>query len=87
MYDGMVLASSGNCIEVPEFLESIRNCAGEKIGEEELDMYYDQLAPGDCYFPNFEIVEESYPGNRYVYIDELQNDWYFRWALKWFIIR
>ena len=83
----MIMTSMGNCIEVPDYLQSVQDCSGEKLGEEKLDMYYSELSTGDCFFPNFEIVEQSYPGNRYVYIDEIENDWYFRWALKWFIIQ
>ena len=47
-------------------------------------MYYDNLRAGDCFFPNFQVVENSYPGNRYVYVDEISNDWYFRIQLRWF---
>ena len=48
-------------------------------------MHYTDLTAGDCLFPNFEIVETKYPGNRYVYIDELLNDWFFESQLKLFM--
>ena len=79
------MTNSGDCVEAPSYLQSLLNCNGEYLGEERLNMHYTDLTAGDCLFPNFEIVEEKYPGNRYVYIDELLNDWFFESQLKLFM--
>ena len=44
------------------------------------------MAPGRCDFPKFEIYEKKYPGKRYVYIDEIQNNIIFAGLVKLFIL-
>lgn len=54
MYDYLVMEEdTGNCVEVPIFLDSITFCDGEFIGTDSLYLNYFNVNRGSCDDPQF----------------------------------
>jgi hypothetical protein len=72
------MAESGNCVEIPSYIASVKECIGEFIGTQNVDGAYKDLSTGNCNDPTFELQKSLAAGCRYIYIDEINADWRFR---------
>ena len=73
------MAPAGNCVYIPTWSQSIKDCKGEFIASQQIPLTFEDPVSGGCLFPEFVLTNKPQNANgyRYIYIDELYNSYWF----------